>query len=217
MPGSEDEREYWGERAQCYDAEHRSLVGQTFENELRSWLAKQVTADDIVLELGCGTGIFSEMIAGHVRHLTATDFCFEMLEQAKKRLGGYANVDTRAEDARHTSFADDSFSAVLAVNLLHHAHEPAAVLRECRRVLTPDGRALFIEYAGDGTSAWSWIRAALDHLRRRDRASEDHHHLSLDDLVALITEAGLAAPETMQIRQRRPRLIYHCLRAVNAQ
>ena len=180
------------------------------------WLARQVTADDIVLELGCGTGIFSAMIAGRVKHLTATDFSLEMLEQAKKRLGGYANVETRMEDACHTSFADDSFSAVLAVNLLHHAHEPAAVVRECRRVLKPGGRAVVIECAGHGTSPWPWIRAALDYLRRRDRASEDHHHLSSDDLVALITDAGLAARETTLIRQRRPRVSYNCLRAVNA-
>ena len=127
MPGDAEEREHWAEAAQTYDAEHRRGGGEALENELRSWLTRQLTDADEVLELGCGTGIFSAMIAGRVKHLTATDFSPEMLEQARRRLGGYDNVEIRSEDACQTSFADDSFNAVLAVNLLHHAHAPATV------------------------------------------------------------------------------------------
>ena len=216
MPGSKEECEHWGQAAHAYDAEYRNVVGEAFENEIRSWLARQFTGADEVLELGCGTGIFSAMIAERVKHLTATDFSPEMLEQATQRLGGYDNVEIRTEDACHTSFADDSFSAVLAVNLLHHADAPATVVRECHRVLTPGGKVVVIDCAGHDTSLWSWIRMSLGYLRRRGRPREDHHHFSPDDLVALITGAGLAVQETTLIRQRRPRMRFICLRAVNA-
>ena len=156
------------------------------------------------------------MIAERVKHLTATDFSPEMLEQATQRLGGYDNVEIRTEDACHTSFADDSFSAVLAVNLLHHADAPATVVRECHRVLTPGGKVVVIDCAGHDTSLWSWIQMSLGYLRRRGRPREDHHHFSPDDLAALITGAGLAVQETTLIRQRRPRMRFICLRAVNA-
>lgn len=215
MPGNKEEREHWGQTASTYDAEYRSTVGEAFENEIRSWLARQFTDGDQVLELGCGTGIFSAMIVERIKHLTATDSSPEMLERARQRLAGSDNVEIRTEDACRTSFADDSFSAVLAVNLLHHVDAPATVARECHRVLTPGGRLVVIDCAGHGTSLLSSIWTSLGRLWGRGRPPDEHHHFSPDDLAALITAAGLAVQETTLIRQSRPPMSFTCLRATN--
>ena len=214
---SKENCEHWDQTAHTYDAEHRSMVGEAFENEIRSWLMRQLTDADNVLELGCGTGIFSAMVVGRVKHLTATDFNPKMLEHATQRLAGHNNVETRREDACHTSFDDNSFSAVLMVNLMHHADAPATVLRECRRVLTPGGRVVVIDCAGHGKSLWSRIKTSLGRLFPRSQPEENHHHhhFSPEDLAALITDAGLAMQETTLLRQRRPAAAYTCLRAVN--
>ena len=211
MTASHEDCPHWDRAASTYDAEHREWLSEAFENKIRSWLARLFTADDDVLELGCGTGIFSEMIARWVRHLMATDFSPEMLERAGQRLSAYDNVETRKEDACHTSFADGAFDAVLTVNLFHHASEPAAVARECNRVVRPGGRVVVIDCAGHATSLSSWIDAGLRRLRLRDRPHDDHHHLSVDDLTALLTGAGLTVQEKTQIGQRRPRTKYTCL------
>ena len=208
MTASHEECAHWDRVASTYDAEHREWLSEAFENKIRSWLARRFTPDDDVLELGCGTGIFSEMIAGRVRHLTATDFSPEMLERAGQRLSAQNNVETRKEDACHTSFADEAFDAVLTVNLFHHASEPAAVARECNRVVKPGGRVVVIDCAGHATSLSSWIDAGLRRLRLRDRPQDHHHHLSLDDLTALLTGAGLTIQEKTHIEQRRPRTKY---------
>ena len=190
------------------------MVGEAFENRIRAWLARQVTDTDRVLELGCGTGIFSAMIAERAKHLTATDFSARMLEQATRRLAGYENVGIQTEDACHTSFPDDSFSAVLTVNLLHHAHAPATVVQECWRVLVPGGRLVVIDCAGHGFPLWSWIKRSLGNLRRQPL--EDHHHFSPDDLAVLLADAGLAVQEKTLIRQRRPPMKLICLCANKA-
>jgi SAM-dependent methyltransferase len=213
MSAGNQECEHWGQAAHTYDAEYRSVMGEALENEIRSWLAHQFTDADEVLELGCGTGISSAMIAKRVKHLTATDFSPEMLEQARHRLGGYDNVEIRTEDACQTSFADGSFNAVLAANLLHHARRPATVVREFRRVLTPGGKVVVIDCVGHGSSLWSRIWQRLGHLRRRARPPEEDHHFSPDELAGLITEAGLSVQETTLIGQRRPRMRFICLRA----
>ena len=213
MTAGHEDCAHWDRAASTYDAEYREWLGEAFENKMRSWLARWFTPDDEVLELGCGTGIFSEMIAGRVRHLTATDFSPEMLERAGQRLSAYNNVETRKEDAGHTSFADGAFDAVLTVNLFHHASEPAAIARECNRVVRPGGRVVVIDCAGHATWLSSWIDAGLRRLRLRDRPRDDHHHLSLDDLTALITGAGLTVQEKTHLGQRRPRTKYMCLRA----
>ena len=156
------------------------------------------------------------MIAGRVKHLTATDYCPEMLEQARRRLDGCDNVRIQTEDACATSFANDAFSVVLVANLLHHAREPATVVRECRRVVRPGGRFIVVEYTGQQTSPFSLILTVLRCLRRLGRPPEDHHHLSADDLAVLITDAGMVVQETAPIRQRRPRMTFTCLRATKA-
>jgi ubiquinone/menaquinone biosynthesis C-methylase UbiE len=211
MTASHENRAHWDRAASTYDAEHREWLSEAFEKKIHSWLARQFTPDDDVLELGCGTGIFSEMIAGRVRHLTATDFSPEMLERAGQRLSAYDNVGTRKEDACHTSFADGAFDAVLTVNLFHHASEPAAVARECNRVVRPGGRVVVIDCTGHKTSLSLWIDAGLRRLRLRERPQDDHHHLSLDDLTALLTGAGLTVQEKTHIGQRHPRTKYTCL------
>jgi ubiquinone/menaquinone biosynthesis C-methylase UbiE len=216
MPVSKGQGENWGQVARTYDAEYRSTVGEAFENEIRAWLARQFTDTDEVLELGCGTGIFSAMIAERVKRLTATDSSAEMLEQAMQRLGRYHNVEIRTEDAYQTSFADGSFSAVMAVNLLHHVNAPVAIARECHRVLTPGGRVVVIDCAGHGASLWSWIRTSLGNLIQRRRPPEDHHHFSPDGLASLIRDAGFSVQETTELRQRRPRMGFICLRAMKA-
>jgi ubiquinone/menaquinone biosynthesis C-methylase UbiE len=216
MTGSEEECEHWNQAADTYDAEYRGCVGEAFENEIGSWLARQFTETDNVLELGCGTGIFSALIAKRVGHLTATDFSPAMLERARPRLASCDNVEVRREDAYHTSFADGSFSAVLAANLLHHAAAPHAVVQECHRVLTPGGRVIVVDCAGHGASLLSRAWARLRHPGRGDRASENHHHFSPDDLAALITDAGLVVQETILLGQRRPRMRFICLRATKA-
>jgi phosphatidylethanolamine/phosphatidyl-N-methylethanolamine N-methyltransferase len=216
MPGTKADRSHWDQAAQTYDAEYERTIDKRFEHEMRAWLGRQFTDADHVLELGCGTGLFSVVIAERVRHLTATDFSPEMLEQARRRLDGHDNVEIRTEDAYDTSFADGSFSAVLAANLLHHADEPARVVEECRRVLAPGGRAVIIDCAGHGPTLWSRIGAVLGRLRGRQSSSEDHHHFSLDDLTALLTDGGLTVEEKALLRQGRPPMGFICIRAVKA-
>ena len=211
MTAGHEDRAHWDRAARTYDAEHREWLSEAFANKIRSWLARQFTAEENVLELGCGTGIFSEMIAGRVRRLTATDFSPEMLERAGQRLRPYDNVVTCREDAAHTSFANGAFDAVLTVNLFHHAGEPAAVAGECHRVVRPGGRVVVIDCIGHTTLFSSWLNAALRRLRLRDRPAGDHHHLPLGDLTALLTGAGLTVQEKTHLGQRRPRAKYACL------
>lgn len=139
-----------------------------------------------------------------------------MLEQATQCLAGYDNVEIRTEDAYHTSFADSSFSAVMAVNLLHHVNAPVTIAQECHRVLTSGGKVVLIDCAGHGTSLWSWIRTTLGNLLRRDRPPEAHRHFSPDELAVLITDTGFSVQETTVIRQRRPRMGFICLCAIKA-
>lgn len=72
-----------------------------------------------VLEIGCGTGLFTEIFAQSGSKLTAIDISPELLEKAKKRNEKNTNVEFtcgRFEDLKQPGFYD----AVIGSSILHH-------------------------------------------------------------------------------------------------
>ena len=96
-----------------------------------------------VLEIGCGTGLFTAELAATGQHITAIDISPELLVQARKRVAA-GNVVFAVENAYATSFPDACFDAIVGSSSLHHLDVMKA-LREFHRLLKPGGRLMFTE------------------------------------------------------------------------
>ncbi len=100
---------------------------------------------DRVLELGSARGDVTFFLARHVRDvvgLDASDDALELAEHARLA-NGIGNVSFAKGDVADLSqFADASFDAVAAIDLVEHVDDPtlAAMLAESRRVLRAGGR-----------------------------------------------------------------------------
>jgi SAM-dependent methyltransferase len=82
-----------------------------------------------VLDVGAGTGVAARAaIARGARRVVATDVAREMLAQRE------AGIEAAVADAAMLPFADGSFDLVTASCSLGHLTDPAAALREARRV-----------------------------------------------------------------------------------
>lgn len=184
------EHQYWEDRADTFDRDTSYIVGTGLSNDIKSWLQNQFTRTDAVLELGCGTGAFSEAVAPLVKDLIATDMSEPMLQQARAKLGRHSNVRFQKEDAYKTSFNESAFDAVLMVNLLHIVHDPALILEECRRVVKDSGRVVVADVTSQGTQLLAGMRLGLRYLRRWGRPPASNRNLSLNELVSLTQEAG---------------------------
>ena len=97
-----------------------------------------------VLELGCGTGGSTLVHARQVARLVATDFSYEMVRRAARKLsrgGTRLDVQFVVCDASHLPFRDGSFDTVISRGvLLSYVTDPPEVLAEARRILRPGGR-----------------------------------------------------------------------------
>jgi ubiquinone/menaquinone biosynthesis C-methylase UbiE len=104
-------------------------------------LAK-VCAGDLVLEIGCGTGLFTRKFyeATHA-NITAIDISDDLLETARQLL---PEANFMIDDAMHLSQPDNTFKVVFGSSVLHHL-EFEASLNEIYRVLQPGGRMIFAE------------------------------------------------------------------------
>lgn len=96
-----------------------------------------------VLDAGCGSGLYCELLLGRGARVTGVDESAAMLEHARRRLAG-RDVELRVADLRDPlPFADGSFDGVLSALTLHYLEDWSVPLAEFRRVLAPDGWLLF--------------------------------------------------------------------------
>lgn len=105
-------------------------------------------ASGAVCELGCGGGINLPLYQpGAISSFAGVDPSAELLEdtRAKVRALGVAD-DIRQGFGEDMPFASGSFDTVVTTFTLCSVNEPARVLAEIRRILKPDGRALFLEH-----------------------------------------------------------------------
>jgi len=99
-----------------------------------------------VLEVGCGDGRVSAMIAPLVRTFIGIDPELKKLEKAK---GNYTDIDFKQGTGESLGFTDSSFDIVLFTFSLHH-QDSSLALAEARRVLRPGGSVLIIEPVIEG-------------------------------------------------------------------
>lgn len=88
----------------------------------------------LVLDVGCGTGLFSNHVASEAEKVVGVDFSKELLLKAKERAETLENVDLVQADADHLPFRNDLFDVVFAFTMLQNMPKPLETLRETHRI-----------------------------------------------------------------------------------
>lgn len=102
----------------------------------------QITERDQVLEIGCGTGLFTRKVYAQTKaSITAIDISEDLLSEARKLL---PDATFQIDDAMNLSFGNESFDVVFGSSVLHHL-EMEKSIREIYRVLKKGGRMVFAE------------------------------------------------------------------------
>jgi ubiquinone/menaquinone biosynthesis C-methylase UbiE len=122
------------------DLEHTADQAQAFLHKQRYDFAfERISHKDSALEIGTGTGYFSEMLSRHCRY-TGIEIDPASCQQARSRLNGQGTVIEG--DAQALPFPDSSFSRITALEVLEHVPDFRKAVREIHRCLSPDGRVI---------------------------------------------------------------------------
>lgn len=98
-----------------------------------------------ILELGCGMGRFSLLLAELGFEVTAVDLSPELLTAFTSQPGA-ANIRTVCCEAEEVSrHVTGPFDAVVGFFFLHHLNSLEPALREARSMLAPHGKVAFCE------------------------------------------------------------------------
>ena len=115
--------------------------------------------DEKILEIACGTGRFTVMLAERGADIVGLDISAAMLQQGrqKARSAGVADhLEFMRGDAARLPFPDDYFDTVFAMRFFHLADTPATFLSEMRRVARE--RVVFDTFNAASTrSIYNWL------------------------------------------------------------
>jgi SAM-dependent methyltransferase len=119
-----------------------------------------------ILELAAGagdTGFLAARAVGPTGRVISSDFSTGMVDAARRRAAslGLENVECRVLDAESLALDDDSVDGIVCRWGYMLMGDPAAALRESRRVLRPGGTLVFSVWAEPSRNPWGSVVGAL--------------------------------------------------------
>jgi SAM-dependent methyltransferase len=120
----------WGARPDDWARSEEQQV-PTYEAALRH---VDVKPGDLVLDVGCGVGVFLKLVAGRGVKAYGLDASEALIDLARERVPA---ADLRIGDMESLPYEDGSFDLVTGFNSFFFANDMVAALREAGRVAKP--------------------------------------------------------------------------------
>ena len=133
----------YNEWSATYDSDQnhtRDLDEQVARHELQNLRCRTV------LELGCGTGKNTKLLAGISEHVHSLDFSAGMIEKAKQRAASAKVSFLLADITQRWPVGNDSFDLVVCNLVLEHIEDLQFIFKEASRVLKEGGRFFVCEF-----------------------------------------------------------------------
>ncbi len=160
--------------AEWYD----QTMGEQGDRTHRHWLLPALlqalgdVAGKSALDLGCGNGLASRLLAEHGARVIGIDLSHTLVARARAReASNPLGIDALVADAAHLPFPPDRFDLVTAHMVLMDAADGAGILREAGRVVRPGGRfvATLLHPCFEPPLASAWTEETVDGERRTIR------------------------------------------------
>ena len=128
--------------------EQDSAARRLREIQTEALAALALHRDDVLLDVGCGTGAAVRDAAPTVRRAVGFDLSPGMIAQAQARAQAehIENVEFKVGDVSGPlPFDGDAFTALVCTTAFHHFPRPQDTIDEMSRVLTPAGRVVIAD------------------------------------------------------------------------
>lgn len=158
-----EQREFWSKVAQKYDRVVDMQIGPKTRSMVRERVGQEGRLGNLV-EFGCGTGFYTQVLAERADSVVATDLSPGMLALAKNQVKA-AHVTFQVEDCQKTSLPDGTFDTAF-ISLMIHFTEPDKTLAEMHRILKPGGTLIVANLDPGALSGLDRVRSIIRILFR---------------------------------------------------
>ena len=145
----------------------------------------RVPTDARVLDVGCGSGWASRLLAGFANKgsVTGIDISDEMINLARESSASFPNVDYEIASAEQLPFSDNEFTQAFSMESLYYYQDIPRALNEIHRVLKPGGLFVaVVDLYWENQASHQWIEGLNVPVEL----------LSINDYRSLFLEAGFA-------------------------
>ena len=151
-------RVFAGDFAEDYARKHQKIA-EKFGREMAEKLETRGFTSKRILDVGCGFGATAIVLAQTLpqSEVVGIDLSEPLLELAFQKAQDASlgeRVTFERADVQEIPYEDDSFDALINVQMLHIVADPIAMLDEMERVLAPDG----VLFMADIRRSWvGWL------------------------------------------------------------
>lgn len=197
---------YWSRFPDTYDKKMEYVVGKELRDEIIQELNCLPELGELV-ELGCGTAVFSETIVPKTKSMFATDLSDSLLAVAKMRIGDNPKVTIQKENCLATSFPSEAIDSVFMANLIHVVERPGTLLQECNRILRKSGILVIVTFTDYEMQLWEKIKMGLRFVKSWGKPPAHTHSFSPEDLELMMKDTGFSI-KTSKVIGTKTKAVY---------
>jgi len=154
MGSSKIQGELWGKRPKDWAAIQEPTGDSGYEHALQFLKIKPT---ETLLDVGCGTGYFSDLAYKRGIHVTGIDASEEFIKQAKNR---NTEIEFSSGEMEELPFEDNSFDFVCGFNSYQYAANIKNALSEARRTLKDKGKLVVMIWGNkEDCEALTYLKA----------------------------------------------------------
>jgi len=182
-----DSKQFWDKSAEKYvkspikdEASYQKKLAMTRE---------YLNSESHVLEFGCGSGGTSILHAPHVKSILATDISDKMIEIAQQKAAeaNITNIQFQQGTLDDLNEQDESFDAVLGLNVLHLIEDVDGAIEKVYKLLRNGGAFVSsTSLIGEVNIVFRWIISAMQSLGLAPHVSA----LTRDQLIHKLEAVG---------------------------
>ncbi|MDR2386534.1 MAG: class I SAM-dependent methyltransferase [Deltaproteobacteria bacterium] len=135
--------DYWSVRAESLSLQTRADLTSIDAVKLLAPIRHIIGGMDLktkILDVGCGPGLLSVLLAKEGRRVTALDYSDKMLERAQQNADeAEVKIKFVLGDAHDLPFKKESFDVIVSRNLTWTLTEPIKAYASWKKVLRPEG------------------------------------------------------------------------------
>jgi|SRR5215213_4576533 len=151
--------------------ENHGDVSDTYHDYLRRHLPHHC---ENALDIGCGTGEFTRLLAGQASAVLAVDLSPQMIRLARQHSANHPNIEYVLGDVMRLSLPAESYDCIVSLATLHHLPLEQA-LSKMKNALKPHGVLIIHDLVADDgladklTSALAYLVSVMRRIRKTGR------------------------------------------------
>lgn len=180
---------YWSDFAEEFEQNNTYVVGK---NDMKIVLDTVHNLKHLnkTLELGCGNGTYSKIIAKNATQLTATDYSEQMVTITKDRLIQENNTIVEIANCFNLNYSKESFDTVFMANLLHIIDQPKAAILQAEQCLNKKGQLIILDFGMEGMTILNKLKLIYRYRKTYGRPPKSRQKLTLNSIKSMLIDSN---------------------------